>query len=141
MTSFAERASPYSEALRSSSFRKLLIGQGLSMIGDAVCLAALPVADIGAGKQGNAYYHYVVRSRKRDKLQQHLAKHDIEAAIHYPIPIHRQQAWLRSQPQIVLPVTERLAQEILTIPCHHHLSDNDVEKIVMAIKQFDLIKV
>ncbi|MCC8376003.1 MULTISPECIES: DegT/DnrJ/EryC1/StrS family aminotransferase [Photorhabdus] len=97
--------------------------------------------DLGAGKPGNAYYHYVVKSKNRDKLQQHLAKHGIEAAIHYPIPIHRQQAWLRSQPQIALPTTERLAQEILTIPCHHHLSDNDIEKIVMLIKQFDLIKV
>ncbi|MBD2779132.1 MFS transporter [Xenorhabdus szentirmaii] len=48
MTSFSERASPYSEVLRTSSFRKLLIGQGLSMIGDAVCLAALPVALIHA---------------------------------------------------------------------------------------------
>ncbi|PHM36639.1 tetV [Xenorhabdus mauleonii] len=48
MASLSERASPYSEVLRSSSFRKLLIGQGLSMIGDAVCLAALPVALIHA---------------------------------------------------------------------------------------------
>ncbi|MDC9613162.1 DegT/DnrJ/EryC1/StrS family aminotransferase [Xenorhabdus khoisanae] len=93
--------------------------------------------DLGAGKPGNAYYHYVVKSKNRDKLQQHLAKHDIETAIHYPIPIHQQKAWLRSQPHIILPTTEHLAQAILTIPCHHHLSDNDVERIVMVIKQFD----
>ncbi|MDE9544462.1 MFS transporter [Xenorhabdus bovienii] len=56
MTSFSERASPYSDVFRSSSFRKLLIGQGLSMIGDAVCLAALPIAlihaKLGAGVFG-----------------------------------------------------------------------------------------
>lgn len=55
MTSFAERTSPYSEALRSPSFRKLLIGQGLSMIGDAVCLAALPVALIHAKLSGEVF--------------------------------------------------------------------------------------
>ncbi|PMS38707.1 dTDP-4-amino-4,6-dideoxygalactose transaminase [Trinickia symbiotica] len=93
--------------------------------------------DLGRGRQGSSYYHYVVKSRKRDKLQQHLAKHDIEATIHYPIPIHRQEAWRCSQPLISLPNTERLAQEILTIPCHHHLSDGDVEKIARAIRRFD----
>jgi predicted MFS family arabinose efflux permease len=52
MTSLVERVSPYRDALRFSSFRKLLIGQGLSMAGDAVCLAALPVAMIHAGFRG-----------------------------------------------------------------------------------------
>jgi len=46
--SLIERASPYSEALRVAPFRNLLIGQSLSMAGDAVCLAALPVALIRA---------------------------------------------------------------------------------------------
>lgn len=52
MTSFVERMSPYRDALRFSSFRKLLAGQGLSMAGDAVCLAALPLAIIHAGFGG-----------------------------------------------------------------------------------------
>lgn len=49
MTFLAQRASPYREAFRFSSFRTLLTGQGLSMAGDAVCLAALPLAVIHAG--------------------------------------------------------------------------------------------
>ncbi|WP_256350255.1 hypothetical protein [Pseudomonas sp. P7759] len=49
MTSLIERAQPYRNALRVSPFRKLLIGQSLSMAGDAVCLAALPVALIRTG--------------------------------------------------------------------------------------------
>lgn len=49
MTSVAPRTLPYWDALRFSSFRMLLIGQGLSMAGDAVCLAALPLAVIHAG--------------------------------------------------------------------------------------------
>lgn len=49
MTSLVQRISPYREALKIASFRILLTGQGLSMAGDAVCLAALPLAVIHAG--------------------------------------------------------------------------------------------
>lgn len=55
MTSLVERMSPYCNALRFSSFRRLLIGQGLSMAGDAVCLATLPVAMIHAGFNGDVF--------------------------------------------------------------------------------------
>ncbi|RTW72278.1 DegT/DnrJ/EryC1/StrS family aminotransferase, partial [Pseudomonas aeruginosa] len=71
--------------------------------------------DLGGGKLGNSYYHYVVQSTNRDGLQAFLTQHDIQTAIHYPIPIHRQKAWSNSQPHIVLPTTERLSQQILTL--------------------------
>lgn len=94
-------------------------------------------ADPGKEEPGSSYYHYVVKSAQRDKLQEHLAKHQIQAMVHYPTPVHQQQAWQRSQPPVSLPTTERLAREILTIPCHHHLTDADVEKIAMSIRRFD----
>ena len=49
MISIATRLSPYTDALSDSAFRKLLIGQSLSMAGDAICLAALPIALIQSG--------------------------------------------------------------------------------------------
>ncbi|WP_354682249.1 DegT/DnrJ/EryC1/StrS family aminotransferase [Cupriavidus necator] len=94
-------------------------------------------SDLGGFGQGNSFYHYVVRSADREGLQRYLAMRGIETAIHYPMPIHMQEAWLRSQPRIDLPNTERLAREILTIPCHHHLSDSDVERVVTTIKEFE----
>jgi dTDP-4-amino-4,6-dideoxygalactose transaminase len=93
--------------------------------------------DLGRGKPGNAYYHYVVQSTHRDELQAYLAENDVQAAIHYPVPIHWQKAWLSSQPRIALPTTERLSRQMITLPCHHHLSDGDVEKVVTLIKQFE----
>lgn len=93
--------------------------------------------DLAKGKRGNSYYHYVVKSRRREKLREYLSKHGIHAVVHYPTPIHHQKAWRSSQPSVVLPTTERLAREILTIPCHHHLSDDDVEKIALSIRRFD----
>ena len=104
---------------------------------DAMLADTRTGVDLGNKKNGSSYYHYVVRSGERDKLQQYLAEHDIQAMIHYPTPVHQQQAWLRSQPPVSLPMTDRLAREILTIPCHQHLADGDVEQIVEAIRRFD----
>ncbi|WP_439878655.1 MFS transporter [Pseudomonas prosekii] len=55
MISIRDRLSPYNEALGVLSFRKLLIGQGLSMAGDAICLAALPIALIRDGFGGDVF--------------------------------------------------------------------------------------
>lgn len=55
MISIKERLSPYNDALRVLPFRKLLIGQGLSMAGDAICLAALPIALIRDGFGGDVF--------------------------------------------------------------------------------------
>jgi dTDP-4-amino-4,6-dideoxygalactose transaminase len=95
--------------------------------------------DLGAAKPGGSYYHYVVQSKHRDRLQRYLAENDIQADIHYPRPIHLQEAWLKSQTQVVLPNTERLSREMLTLPCHHHLTDSHVEKVVEVIKRFELM--
>lgn len=106
---------------------------------DAALADTVTGPDLGRGKPGSSYYHYVVRSRKRDELQQFLALRGIQAAIHYPMPIHCQPAWLACRPAVILPKTELLAREILTLPCHHHLSDSDVERVALAIRDFDLI--
>ncbi|MGE7955623.1 MFS transporter [Pseudomonas sp. NPDC089530] len=55
MRSITDRLSPYKNALDVWSFRQLLIGQGLSMAGDAICLAALPIALIRAGFAGEIF--------------------------------------------------------------------------------------
>lgn len=55
MTSVAEQLSSYRNALRFFAFQKLLLGQGLSMAGDALCLAALPLAMLHAGFSGEIF--------------------------------------------------------------------------------------
>lgn len=55
MMPIKDRFSPYNEALSVRPFRKLLIGQGLSMAGDAICLAALPIALIREGLGGDVF--------------------------------------------------------------------------------------
>lgn len=104
---------------------------------DGVLADTVTGPDLGRGKPGSAFYHYVVRSRRRDELQLYLAQKGIQTAIHYPTPIHCQPAWINSRPAVILPATEHLAREILTLPCHHHLSDGDVERVAVAMRDFD----
>lgn len=65
-------------------------------------------------------------------LRSHLAAHDIATDIHYPIPDHLQAATVANR-DISLPVTERLAKRILTLPCYAELSDDEVEQVIAAV--------
>src|SRR5215472_5277036 len=71
------------------------------------------------------YHHYVVRSANRDELQAYLLAHGIQALVHYPIPIHLQDAFAHLPP-VTLPATERQAKMILSIPVHSWLTDAEV---------------
>ena len=83
------------------------------------------------------YHQYVIRTPQRDRLQAHLKAAGIETGIHYPVPLHRQPAWLRSYGESpALPRAERLAQEILSLPVFPDLSDAEVEQVADAVVSF-----
>ena len=67
----------------------------------------------------HVYHQYVIRTARRDALQAHLRAHEIDTAIHYPAPIHRQRAWVTpfGEPP-PLPNAERAAAEMLSLPVH-----------------------
>jgi len=75
-------------------------------------------------------------SPHRDRLQAYLHEQGIETQIHYPIPPHRQQCYAGLWPELSLPVTERLAAEELSLPCHPALTDAEVEQVVCAVNRF-----
>ncbi|HLK45871.1 MAG TPA: DegT/DnrJ/EryC1/StrS family aminotransferase, partial [Acidimicrobiales bacterium] len=72
-----------------------------------------------------------------DALRAHLAAQAIDTGIHYPTPIHRQQAWIDAYgagPS--LPRVEQAAQEILSLPVHPDLTDTEVERVADAVVRF-----
>jgi dTDP-4-amino-4,6-dideoxygalactose transaminase len=81
----------------------------------------------------HAYHLYVVRTKKRDELLKYLKENDIAAGIHYPLPVHLQPAYNNGQK---LPVTEKIAKEVLSLPMYPELSDEEVQKIINAVKGF-----
>jgi len=83
------------------------------------------------------YHQYVVRTPARDALRAALAEADIETGIHYPVPIHRQPAWLATfgEPP-ALPRAEQTAREILSLPVQPDLTDDEVERVARAVARF-----
>ncbi|NOJ50964.1 DegT/DnrJ/EryC1/StrS family aminotransferase [Bradyrhizobium archetypum] len=75
---------------------------------------------------------FVVTCDDPDGLRRYLASHQIATDVHYPIPDHLQPAVSQNN-SISLPVTERLAKRILTLPCFPELSDEEVDYIIGAI--------
>jgi dTDP-4-amino-4,6-dideoxygalactose transaminase len=82
-----------------------------------------------AGAQ-HAYYLFVVRAVERDRVKAALAESGIGTGIHYPFPIHLMRAYefLGYRPGD-LPVTERLAGEVLSLPMYPELAADDVRRI------------
>lgn len=81
------------------------------------------------------FYVFVVRSKKRDELQKHLTDNQIDSLIHYPIPPHKQKAYPEWN-DLSFPITEKIHQEVLSIPINQVLNDQEVVEIVEALNSF-----
>jgi len=101
-------------------------------------LQDLPVvAPFEAPGATHVYHVYVIRAPRRDELLKHLESVGISCGIHYPIPIHLQDAYADlGRPAGSFPVTERLAGEILSLPIYPEMADSDVDHVCAAIKAF-----
>ncbi|MBU3540806.1 DegT/DnrJ/EryC1/StrS family aminotransferase [Polynucleobacter sp. UB-Tiil-W10] len=85
----------------------------------------------------HVYHLYVVTSRYRDALQAHLNGQSIQSLIHYPIPIHHQKPCLDMlRDPTGLSISEEHAAQCLSIPCHPHMSQGDVERVIIAVNSF-----
>ncbi len=98
-------------------------------------LAGAPVEVLPERDTGHVYHLFVVRTAERDALQAHLAANGIETLIHYPVSIPRQPA-LAGQHPADCPVAARLCGEILSLPLHPALRDNEVDEIGAAVHAF-----
>ncbi len=85
-----------------------------------------------------AVYHlYVIRAQKRDALQSFLSQRNISTGLHYPIPLHKQKAYAATKTSNgSLPVSERTAQEILSLPIFPGLTDDQQKQVVERIREF-----
>ena len=93
----------------------------------------------GANYARHVYHLYVIRGKNRNALQEYLSSQDISTGIHYPIPIHLQEA-MRSlgYPKGSFPVTERYAEEIISLPMFPELTDEQIERVATAVNTFGI---
>lgn len=85
-----------------------------------------------------AVYHlYIIRTKKRDELQKYLSDNGVNTGLHYPIPLHLQNAYRRARASNgSYPVTEKVANEILSLPMFPNLTKDQIEYVVTKIKEF-----
>lgn len=111
----AERAERYSEALAD------------------VEEIVLPHAAAG---RSHVFHQYTIRVARRDEVQQMLKEQGIESAVHYPIPLHLQPMYASlGYREGSLPQAERAAGEVLSLPIYPELRDDEIERVVGALKQ------
>lgn len=87
--------------------------------------------------EGAVYHTFVIQADRRDMLQEHLARHGIGTAVHYPIPIHLHKAacGLGLGPGS-FPVAEKQAHRILSVPIYPELGEVELQYVVDGIRSF-----
>jgi dTDP-4-amino-4,6-dideoxygalactose transaminase len=83
----------------------------------------------------SVWAQYTIRLGNRDHVVSRLKEAGVPTAIYYPIPLHRQTPYQRCPASPAgLPVSERLAGEVLSLPMHPYLSETDQDMIINAIR-------
>ena len=83
----------------------------------------------------SSWHLFVVRSKERDHLREHLQGDGIETGIHYPIPIHQQGPY-QTMPQVIgrpLPHTESWSKEVLSLPIYGEMSQDECARVTDSI--------
>ena len=85
----------------------------------------------------SVYHIYLIRTRKRNELQDYLSSENISTMIHYPLPPHLQKAYLNlGYSKGNFPIAEEIANTSLSLPIGPHLSVIETEYICEKIKHF-----
>ncbi len=118
---------------RWSEQRQRLAGlytEKLSGVGDLI----LPLV---ADDRTSVFHLYVVQTQNRDALMNHMKTHQVFAGIHYPIPLHLQQAFGHLNYQHGdFPVSEQVASNGLSLPLFPEMTDDELERVCQAVKSF-----
>lgn len=114
--------------------RRRVAGALTDALQDSPVITPAPVQD----GMDHVYHQFVVQSESRDALRSHLAAAGVPSAIHYPVPIHRTRAYAQIHAgRAPLPVTEGLAERIVSLPMHPMLSEAEIAQIGAAVRSFE----
>lgn len=96
---------------------------------------AIPPAPVVSGGD-HVYHQFVIRTPRRDAVRAFLAQQGIETAIHYPVPIHRSEAYAAfAGDRDVAPCATRLAEEIVSLPIFPTIASEQIEWIGDAMRK------
>ena len=93
---------------------------------------ALPFWD---NSKNHVFHLFVVRTKNRNELKEYLFNNGIETMIHYPIPPHKQKA-LKDWNSLSYPISEKIHDEVLSIPLNGTLTEAEINKIIATLNQY-----
>jgi dTDP-4-amino-4,6-dideoxygalactose transaminase len=83
----------------------------------------------------HVYHIYAIRVQERDEVRRFLQANGIGCGVHYPIPIHLQEAWRNGYSEGAFPVAENLAKELLSLPMFPELTEEQIEYVVHYVRE------
>jgi dTDP-3-amino-3,4,6-trideoxy-alpha-D-glucose transaminase len=101
-------------------------------LGALAGLDGLTLPTIAPGAD-HVWHLFVVRHAARDWLHEALAERGVQTISHYPIAVHRTGAYASSHGDAVLPNTERLADEVLSLPIGPHITEGQQDEVAAAL--------
>lgn len=88
-----------------------------------------------AYQNAHVWHLFVIRTKDRTKLQKYLTDHEIQTVIHYPIPPHKQEAYLELK-DISLPITELIHEEVLSLPISSVLTSEEINRVIEVVNAY-----
>jgi dTDP-4-amino-4,6-dideoxygalactose transaminase len=90
----------------------------------------------------HVYHLFILRTADRDAVMDGLKEADVDFGIHYPLPIHLQEAYKDlGKEKGSFPVTERLAEEIISLPMHPFLTEDEITRVVEVLNGLDVVAI
>jgi UDP-2-acetamido-2-deoxy-ribo-hexuluronate aminotransferase len=83
------------------------------------------------------YHQYSIRVKRRDEMQQFLKDNGIPSMIYYPVPLHLQKAYRYNYKKGDFPVTEKVSDDIISLPIHTELTDEQIDYISGKVLEFN----
>ena len=85
--------------------------------------------------RGHVWHLFVIRIKERNELQKYLLENGVQTLIHYPIPPHQQKAY-EAYNHLSFPISEKIHNEVLSLPLSPVMTNEDVEAIVVLINKY-----
>lgn len=83
----------------------------------------------------HVWHVFIIRTAEREKLQNYLTENGVQTLIHYPIPPHKQEAY-KEWNNLSFPISEKIHEEVLSLPISPVMSDDEVTEIIQVINKF-----
>ena len=84
----------------------------------------------------HVWHLFVIRTAKRDELQNYLLAHGVQTLIHYPIPPNKQLAYA-SMNHMDYPITNSIHDEVLSLPISPVISEEEVLKVIAVLNDYE----